>query len=44
MTYRYIHRDNVPAYEKRGWINADRFEKTRNQYFVLMILDKAHGN
>jgi hypothetical protein len=44
MTWRYIHRDDVPEYELAGWINADRYETTRNKYFVLMIWDKAHGN
>ena len=44
MSWRYVHRDDVPEFERQGWIHADRYERTRNPYFVLMIMDKAHGH
>lgn len=43
MTWRYVHRDRIRDYELAGWINADRYEKMRNKYFVLMLWEGTNG-
>lgn len=37
--WRYVHRDKVSAYEKRGWTRAVETNGIRNLYFVLMVKD-----
>lgn len=42
MTWKYVHRDDVPEYESQGWVHAGRYQTTRNKYFVLMLLERPH--
>ncbi len=38
-TWRYVHRDRVRSYERKGWIRAIDTNGIRNLYFVLMMKD-----
>ncbi len=39
MKWRYVRRDDIKEYENQGWTRADRYQTTRNMFFVLMLKD-----